>query len=80
VKCSHPKAVEVEDFNRNISCFHTLEERIDSLLVVIRGEAGTQPKAMAPTGDFSRFSGKDRVFLQNLFWSWAMDDVPAMIS
>jgi hypothetical protein len=80
MKCSHPKAIKMEDLNRNISCFHAFKEGIDCLFVVICGEAGTQPKTVTPTWNFSRLASQDRVFLQDFFGSWAVDYVPAAIS
>jgi hypothetical protein len=35
---------------------------------------------MAPAGDLSRLAGQDRVFLQDLLRSWAVDDVPVLIN
>jgi hypothetical protein len=40
MESSQPKAIEMEYFNRYISCLHAFEERINCLFIVICGEAG----------------------------------------
>jgi hypothetical protein len=59
MESSQPKAIEMEYFNRYISCLHAFEERINCLFIVICGEAGAKPKPMAPAGDLSGLAGQD---------------------
>lgn len=73
----HPKAVEMKDFNRDISRLHPFEERIYGLFIVICGEAGAEPEAKTPARNFSWLASQDGVFLENLFRRWAMYDVPS---
>jgi hypothetical protein len=80
MKRSHPKAVEMKNFDWDISRFHAFEEGIDGGLVVICGEACAKPKTITPTWDFARFARQNRVLLQDFLGSWAVNDVPAFIS
>lgn len=53
MKRFHPETVEVEDFHWDVASFHTFEERIYGLLVVVRCEACAEPKTERPAGNFS---------------------------
>jgi hypothetical protein len=53
-----PKAVEMENFDRNISRFHALKKGVNSILIIIRGETSAQPQSKTPSRYLARFAGQ----------------------
>jgi hypothetical protein len=76
MKGSQPETIKVENFNRDLSCLHPLQEGVDGFFVIVCSETGTQPQTITPTWDLSRFSCENGIFLQDFFWSRAMYNIP----
>lgn len=75
----HPETVEMEDFYWDISSFHSFEERVNRLFVVVCGETGTEPETKTPARNLSRLSSQDGVFLKDFLRRWAMNYVPIKV-
>ena len=63
---AHPVAVIVEGAQRNVSLGHAIDEGVDGLLVVLGGERGGQPQAIAPCGNIGGASDQCGVTVENL--------------
>ncbi len=73
---TEPETIIMEDFDRDVACFHALQEGVDSLFVIVGCEGGAEPETVGPAGNLSGLAGKDRVFVEDLFGGWAVDNVP----
>ena len=72
----HPETVEVEDFNWDVSGFHSFKEGVDCFFVVVCSETCAEPQTETPTWNFAWLSCQDRILLEDLLGGWAVDDVP----
>ena len=72
----HPETIKVEDFDWDISCLHSLEEGVHGRFVIAGRETCAEPETVTPCWDLIWFPGYDGIFVKNLFWSWAVNNVP----
>ena len=69
----HPTAVEVEHGQRDVAFGHAVHELHDGLLVVVGGEGGAQPQAVAPVRNQRRFAGQVGVGVEDVLQVFAAD-------
>ena len=73
MKLAHPIAVVVESAQRDVAFGHAVDEGVDGLLVVLGGERGGQPQAVAPGRHVGGAAHQRGVTVEDLLGGRAID-------